>query len=124
MIRCFCLYDITHDGNQNQLRNWHTLLQALSIRSDITIQNYPKQVLRNIDSLGFGKNYTGKHKIWIFDFELDNPSAVSVDDDSLYYLIFDTDHVPMISGMNETVKFDKNFLIQYGNNKNISLLTL
>jgi hypothetical protein len=126
MIRCFCLFDITvgsdNPDSRNQKRNWHTMLQALSLRTGLIIHNAPKCIWRDVKNLGFGGEYTGSHNVWIFDLDVEDISAVSLDDDDLFWLTEDTNFIPMISGLSETAKFKINVLRQDGSGKNISFL--
>jgi len=120
MIRCLTLFDITRssDHNSNQIKNWHTIIQALGLKSILTIHSYPKKVFRNIDGLEFGKNYIGNHNVWIFDFELENFN------NNLEEICYMVDLIPMIQGLEESVKNLKNYTIADGENKNICFLLL
>jgi hypothetical protein len=124
MIRCLTLLDITKNQTPNQLKNWNTLLQALTLRSEVVVHNFSKKIFRNIDSLGFGSSFSGEHNVWVFDFELLTPHTVCIENDELYYLREDTHLVPMITGLEETVKCKKNCLVHDGPNQNISFLLL
>lgn len=119
MIRCFTLFDITQNGDSqhihNQTRNWHTLLQTLSLRSPIIVDNYPKKIFRNVNGLEFGENFNGFHEMWMFDFQYDKKI-------NLELIVKDTNYIPMITGLEETVILDKKCLISIGIDKNISFL--
>lgn len=121
MYRCFTLFDITSNGitdyKKNQQRNWYTILQALTMMSFVTIHSQPKQVYRNTENLEMGENYNGYHEVWIFDFELEGEHTI----ESIYEHL---DFVPMISGLTETAKFDKNYIICSGQDQNISVLLI
>jgi len=120
MIRCLTLFDITRNGDyhaQNQLKNWHTLMQAIGLKSIPTIEAYPTKIFRNIDSMGFGKNYTGFQNLWIFDFNSDN---FKNDAETLGSI----DAIPMILGLEETAPNIKNYTVVSGENQNICFLFL
>ena len=119
MIRCITLFDITRNGDYHaadQLKNWHTLLQAINLQSIPTIQSYPKRFFRNIDGLGFGSSYSGHQEIWMFDFTIDDFN------NNLELLEKNIDLIPMITGLEETVENLKEYTITRGDNKNIVFL--
>jgi hypothetical protein len=116
MIRCFSLWDITATGNINQKRNWHTLLQSLHLRTEIIIENMPKKIYRDIGPLDLGQNFTGYHAVWVFDFSLDDQDNLP---DVLEKLMTDSDLIPMIGNLENTVKMHKNYTITQGPDKNI-----
>jgi len=121
MIRCLTLFDITRNGDyyaQNQLKNWHTLVQAIGLKSIPTIQAYPTRVYRKIDDIGFGENYTGFHNVWLFDFDSDNFK------NNLESLENEIGFIPMITGLEESVEDLKKYTIVSGENKNICFLLL
>lgn len=122
MIRCFTLFDITRiNGDyhaKNQLRNWHTIIQALTTHSTVTVDNGPKKLFRNIDGIGFGSNYSGFNEIWVFDFEFND---ITIDISAIENTI---NLIPMISGLTETVKNLQNYTITNGPDKNICFLLI
>jgi len=96
-----------HQGTQlqlNQERNWTTLNQCIGIRSLIDYNNLPI-VEEDVDikSIGFGKNYKGKHKVWTFRFETDRPEVYGT---QCELLIEDLDQVPVIKKLTETINID------------------
>ena len=116
MIRCLTLFDISRTGDyhaRNQLKNWHTLVQAIGLKSIPTIQTYPTKVYRKIDDIGFGKNYSGFHNVWLFDFDSDNF-------ENNLETLETVDKIPMIINLEETIKDIKNYTVVSGENKNIS----
>jgi hypothetical protein len=107
------LIDITSTGvgrpNQgtqielNQQRNWVTLSQCIGIRSLIEYYNTPTVETVDIKGLGFGKKFQGKHQVWTFRFETDQPLVYGVDCE---LLIADLDQVPVIKKLTETINID------------------
>ena len=82
----FTLVDITNTGvtrsrpgndhERNQQRNWETLIQVLSLRTQPLEMDGPHDSEYEItgDSI-FGEMYQGKHTVWHFSFGVE---AVSV----------------------------------------------
>jgi hypothetical protein len=122
MIRCLSLFDISRISSSeyaaNQLKNWHCLLQALSLYSKFTVDSYPTKVFRDVNSLGFGKNYVGQHNVWIFDFEIQD---AELDIGELLNIVH---QIPMITSLEESAKFPINCTDLYGDNQNIVFLLL
>jgi hypothetical protein len=115
------LFDITRNGDYHaadQLKNWHTLLQAINLQSIPTIQSYPKRLFRNIDGLGFGTKYDGYQELWMFDFDIDNF------DNDLTLLKSNIDMIPMITGLEETAENLDQYTISHDDNQNIVFLFL
>jgi len=115
------LFDITRNGDYHaadQLKNWHTLMQAINIKSIPTIQSYPRKFFRNTDGLGFGKKYSGHEEIWMFDFNIDNF------DGDITELESNIDLIPMITGLEETAKNLDHYTVTNGDNQNIVFLLL
>jgi len=115
MIRCFSLIDLGNETSIN--KNWTSLLQSISLYSDFEVLVYPKKIYRDIDGLNFGESYSGFHNVWIFDFE-DNKTT---DTSELEKII---NHVPIICGLNESIKIPLKVILTDTINKNISLLLM
>jgi hypothetical protein len=76
--------------SRNQQRNWETLQQILSLRTQITAITDPV-----IDATGTR---------WMFEFETDTPGAFGPNSDPTAVLRMDADGVPMLrDGVSETV---------------------
>lgn len=82
----------------NQQANWNTFLQVLGMRANPYFQNNPVSVEADIEGLGFGTNFTGKQRIWTFEFTVEQEGATSVD-----ALKEDFDLIPVIAGLTETI---------------------
>ena len=130
-IRCSTLFDITHTGvdnhnrtvvwpyvtrtgltitNQgdllrarNQQRNLDTIIQVLSMRTQ-PLNIGDVEILEDQDpgSWGFGI-IAQPAKVWSFTFEVETPGIWTNDKDELYWLRSDTQGVPMILNLTETV---------------------
>lgn len=117
-IRCYTLFDITPTGikshyqkqseidwetwikKRNQQRNWETLTQIFSLRTQPMRIKDPTEMIGDVSGLFTG--YNGKHKIWVFSFEIETPDAYYSDGSDVGQLYKDADGVPMILGLDET----------------------
>jgi hypothetical protein len=57
----------------------------------------------DIKGLGFGTSYKGKHKVWTFRFETDQPDVFG---NEFSLLIEDMDQIPVIKKLTESVNID------------------
>jgi hypothetical protein len=71
--------------SRNQQRNWETITQLISLRTQVTELTNPVQT----------------NDRWQFEFEVDNENLFVTDTDSLAVLKADCDSVPMLTGLNE-----------------------
>lgn len=110
IFTCHTLIDITNTGVirdsadahmhklRNQQRNWETFLQVLSLRSQPIILDYPKLLEGALLSeYNLGK---GKGNIWTFRFTSEHTDSYSVEN-----LEQDIHQVPILTGLDETVRF-------------------
>jgi len=97
MIRCLTLVDIGTETNPN--KNWISLMQSISLYCDYEIITQPKKIYRDILGLEFGENYSGFHNVWIFDFN----SNENINITELEKIV---QHLPIISGLNDTIEFN------------------
>jgi hypothetical protein len=93
---CYTLFDIPDRGNRSQVRNWNTLIQILSLRTQPFITKFPEFVIEDLSNYNFGKHYTGQAKVWSFEFEFEYPYLFEVDDDPIAHLKSDTELVPLV----------------------------
>jgi hypothetical protein len=115
MIRCFTLFDL--GSEQNPSKNWTSLLQSISLYADFEVISFPRKVYREITNLDFGELYVGFHNVWLFDFESKNNTNIN----DLSKII---QHLPIICGLNETVKIHLKCALVDSINKNISFLLI
>jgi len=102
------LIDITQTGQSkfkskdrlliNQQANWNTFLQVLSMRVNPLFENAPTVSKADVEGLGFGKDYEGKHNVWTFTFETERELALSEE-----LLATDFDLVPVVTSLTETI---------------------
>ena len=130
-IRCSTLFDITHTGvdnhnrtvvwpyvtrtglsitNQgdllrarNQQRNLDTVIQILSMRTQPLNISAP-EVFEDQDPRAWEFGIIAQSaKVWSFTFEIETPDTWLKDGDELYWLRSDTQGVPMLLNLTETV---------------------
>lgn len=150
-FKCSCLFDITATGvttntklktipyttttgtvlrntaelnfARNQQRNFDTIIQLFSMRTQI-IWNSPIKVLadQKASAWDFGKNYKGTFNVWQFAFEIGSSDpwlkSSRTEHDYCYFLREDADQIPMLLGLNETAKLEP-WLAAEGPDKNI-----
>lgn len=84
---------------RNQQRNWETLTQLISLRSQAIIYVEP-QILQDPTLAILGLNRRA-HKIWTFEFGSEFADVYDIDKEPLAALIQDCDGVPLITGLCE-----------------------
>ena len=92
----YTLFDIPYRGDRSTLRNWNTIVQLLSLRTQPYINKFPTYIIDSLDAYKFGKNYKGQAKIWSFSFTVDHPQLFELDNDPIYHLKNDSNLIPMI----------------------------
>lgn len=94
---------------RNQQRNWETLLQMISLRTQPTIVCYPH-------------NSTD---MWEFEFEIENIGVYSLSPqgDNIDILLAECHGIPMIVGLTETTPLEPN-LVTTGSTQNIWFKTI
>lgn len=107
----FTLIDITPTGvinyspqnefKRNQQRNWETVQQILSLRTQPTILE-TDNFTADLNSYNFGVNYTGQHNIWTFKFGVDYADIYQDGPDKFGLVKYDFKITPIILKLNET----------------------
>lgn len=95
-----------YQGDQlslNQHKNWVTLNQCVGIRSLIEYGNFPTVQKVDVKDMGFGSSFKGKHNVWTFRFETDQPEVYG---ENCELLIEDLNKVPVIKKLTETINID------------------
>lgn len=78
--------DITEwNRSRNQQRNWETLMQLISLRTQVTDLSAPQV----------------NNGVWTFEFSIDNDSLFEQAGDLVGVLKQDCEHVPMLAGLGE-----------------------
>ena len=89
-----------------QFANYMTVENCLQLRSNIKILAGPKCKKMDISNLKFGDNYRGELMVWEFTFEPEIPEAISVKT-----LNEDFNLIPMLTGLDETIKISNGVYI-------------
>lgn len=87
---------------RNQQRNWETLTQIISLRTQIFDLGTPNKV--------------DDH--WVFEFSVETSSVFGTDADPVIYLYKDADQVPMLGNLNNSIDLPP-ILITHGPEQNI-----
>ena len=87
--------------SRNQQRNWETLIQLLSLRTQ-PMQLGDPTVDQVIPGEDFGSHYRGPQRMWTFDFAVESPMIFHANGDEVALLRGDSEQVPMIMGLTET----------------------
>ena len=96
-------YSPQNEFKRNQQRNWETVQQILSLRTQPTILETADFTADLID-YNFGINYTGQHHIWTFKFGVDYADIYQDGPDKFGLVKYDFKITPIILGLNETAK--------------------
>lgn len=132
--RIHTLIDITQTGvtsyskekekQRNQQRNWETVSQVLSLRTQMLELKDLGSKLDDIEKYSFGKNFQGQHRIWTLEFTIEHTDLYKIDNDRYAALKADFKIVPIIVGLDETIQPDVNMFIPSGPSKNIYFMEL
>lgn len=87
---------------RNQQRNWETLTQLISLRTQVTVHS-PPQILQDASIAVLGLNRKAG-RIWTFEFGSEFADIYDISGEPLAALIQDCDGVPLITGLGEAVE--------------------
>ena len=117
---CVTLMDITVTNvtrgesiQRNQQRNWESLIQALSLKTQIEVVVGPEKVENFQITSIFENFYDPIQTVWAFGFY--SEKNIYTED----ILISDCDQIPMITGLEETARFMLPITYTRGTLKNI-----
>lgn len=109
----FTLIDITPTGvtthtptlelERNQQRNWETVQQIISLRTQPTIIS-TDMFVDEIKRYNFGINYTGNQRIWTFKFAVEYADIYQEGPDKFGLVKYDFKITPIILGLTETTQ--------------------
>jgi hypothetical protein len=112
----------TWNTSRNQQRNWETMIQCISIRSQPIMLTAP--VVREVAVGGKGYGYTGKQKIWTFEFGFETTDVYAGPGDSVGLLKSELDQIPLVSGLMETIKIDVSSIATTGTKVNTTCIAI
>jgi hypothetical protein len=100
---CYTLFEIPDKGDRNTIRNWNTVVQVLSLRTQPIITRFPSYRHEKLNKYEFGKQYKGDAKVWSFKFTFEHPELFVLDDNPIGNLIQDSNLIPMIDHTNTII---------------------
>ena len=109
---------------RNKQRNWETVIQVLGLRSQIMGIRQLKTETVDLLRYQFGDSYTGKHRIWTFEFEVEFENLYLQDHDPYSTLKNDFAHTPIILGLDETAQPPVSIFYTDGASKNIYFISV
>lgn len=112
-------YSPTQEMQRNQQRNWETVIQLLSLRTNISQITHLGYTETNLNEHFFGVMYSGVHRVWSFQFLTKNSDDFYEANDRYGTLKHDIVNTPVIINLNETAKFPTPFFFASGTHKNI-----
>jgi hypothetical protein len=126
----FTLVDITATGvirgldnelGRNQQRNWETVLQCISLRTQPHHITGPfRSDVDNLSAFEFGDFYQQPNQtVWTFGWSIETADAYNLPNVPLGALQQDFEQVPVITGLTETARFMLPIFYPYGTIKNI-----
>lgn len=89
-----------NDFKWHQQQNFITVLSTIGLRVNPVIRTAPSISTEPVATLGLGSKYKGSQKVWRLRVEIEQEDAHSIDK-----LQSDFNLVPVISSLDETVKF-------------------
>lgn len=92
----------------NQQQNFNTVIQLIGLRSqpiDVTLTVLEAQ---DVVELEFGNAFKGLHMVWILEFLSEHSDVFRKNENYTHFLETDFNDNVFISGLTETVQFDKN----------------
>lgn len=108
------------DVRRNQQRNWETVLQCMSLRTQpLHIQEPAIFEEVSTDVLKFGDYFQGKHTVWHWTWATENTGVYDLPGKPLGALLQDFEQVPIICGLEETGRFMLPIFYPYGAIKNV-----
>lgn len=124
----YSLVDITATGvtrgaestERNQQRNWETVLQCISLRTQpLNIQKPEAMDVDNVRKLDFGDFYEGPQRVWMWSWTTEPSEVYDLPGRPFAGLLTDFEQVPVVTYLTETARFMLPIFYPYGSIKNI-----
>ena len=109
---------------RNKQRNWETVMQVLGLRTQIMGVKQLATDSVDLTRYKFGKNYSGRHRVWTFEFEVEFQNLYLKDFDPYGVLKYDFSHAPIILGLDETAQPPMPLFYTDGASKNIYFISI
>jgi hypothetical protein len=88
-----------------QQQNFIMMLQTIGMRANPHYTSSPKFKTVDVESLGFGSEYSGSHTVWTFNFYIEFDSGFTDSQGNRTgLLVEDLNFVPVICNLKETIK--------------------
>jgi len=110
---------IPDDVKRNQQRNWETVLQCMSLRTQPLHITEPTIYQDVSVDLRFGDYFEGKHTMWSWSWAIESQGVYDLPGKPLGGLMQDFEQVPIITGLEETGRFMLPIFYPYGAIKNV-----
>lgn len=105
---------------RNQQRNWETVLQCISLRTQpIQIQAPDLIQFKDIRIAEFGDFYEGTHNVWTWTWAVEHDGIYDFPNKPFGALQSDFEQVPVITYLEETARFMLPIFYPYGSIKNV-----
>jgi hypothetical protein len=98
-------------------------MQCVGLRCLIHYDNNPTVEEINLTGSGFGKAYTGKHRVWTFSFRPDRIGSYTDEGNPVGLLIHDLHEIPVIKSLTETINIDKAVFFTYESQHKNTIIT-
>ncbi|MBR20355.1 MAG: hypothetical protein CMA64_09485 [Euryarchaeota archaeon] len=113
----------TWNVSRNEQRNWETIVQCISIRAQPIMLGTPViEEITGVGGKGFG--YTGKQKVWSFEFGFELGDIYATSDDPVGLLKEQLDLIPIVSNLKETISLPIPSLATTGDKVNTTCIAI
>jgi len=109
---------------RNKQRNWETVMQVLGLRTQIMSSKQLTTETKDLTNFEFGENYSGRQRVWTFEFEVEFDNLYLKDRDPYGVLKYDFSHTPIILGLDETARPPVPLFYTDGASKNIYFIAV
>ena len=124
----YSLVDITDSGVSNpknftveyqQAQNLNTLMQILSMRTQIVLSSVAVLENEDLTKYDFGSDYTGNHRVWMLKFASEKPDIWDKGEIKMFYAYSDVHLTPIHINLTETVSLENTFVTTDTTSRNL-----
>ena len=95
-----------YNKKRNQQRNYQAMLQVISLRCQPMLLSTPTiEHDKILKGLNFGSNFQ-EGNVWVFNFAVEQEGIFDLPGEPMKLLLNDMHNVPIITGLDENVKFE------------------